>query len=154
AALAILAVAAIVLGLPYVDGLASHLPGTLKAITVAAPDMVRPLVLDWLAIFIKVFALVGGAVLVLFSWDAVPDDRAAEYYGCLLMIIAGLSLTGMANDLVMLFLSLELISIPTYVILYLQQTDTPAQESAAKYFLLSIFSTAVLLFGFSYLYGL
>jgi NADH-quinone oxidoreductase subunit N len=153
ATLVILIVAAIVLGLPYMEWVASCLPGALKAITVAAPDMVRPLVLDWLAIFIKVISLVGGAVLVLFSWEEVPDDRAAEYYGCLLMIVAGLSLTGMANDLVMLFLSLELISIPTYVILYLQRTDTEAQESAAKYFLLSVFSAGILLFGFSYLYG-
>src|SRR5262249_7919060 len=53
-----------------------------------------------------------------------------------------------------LFLALELISIPTYVMLYLPRTDAPAQEAAMKYFLLSIFSSALLLFGFSYLYGL
>ena len=53
-----------------------------------------------------------------------------------------------------LFLALELISIPTYILLYLPRVDRPAQEAAAKYFLLSIFSSAFLLFGFSYLYGL
>jgi NADH-quinone oxidoreductase subunit N len=119
-----------------------------------APDMVRPVVLDRLALLIKAVALVGGAVLVLFSWEEVPDERAAEYHGCLLMIVAGLCLVGAANDLVLLFLALELISIPTYVILYLQRSDSPAQEAAAKYFLLSVFSTAILLFGFSYLYGM
>jgi NADH-quinone oxidoreductase subunit N len=118
------------------------------------PDMVRPLVFDHLALLIKIVALLGGTVLVFFSVEEVPDDRAADYYACLLIIVAGLSLTAAANDLVFLFLSLELISIPTYVILYLQRTDKAAQESAAKYFLLSIFSTAILLFGFSYLYGL
>ena len=60
----------------------------------------------------------------------------------------------LANELVTLFLALELISIPTYVLLYLPRHDNAAQEAAMKYFLLSIFSSALLLFGFSYLYGL
>jgi NADH-quinone oxidoreductase subunit N len=45
------------------------------------------------------------------------------------------------------------VSIPTYVLLYLPREDAPAQEAALKYFLLSVFSSALLLFGFSYLYG-
>jgi NADH-quinone oxidoreductase subunit N len=90
----------------------------------------------------------------LLSWDETPDAVAAEFHGCLLLIVAGTSLTGYANELVTLFLALELISIPTYVLLYLPRADRPAQEAAVKYFLLSIFSSAFLLFGFSYLYGL
>jgi NADH-quinone oxidoreductase subunit N len=112
------------------------------------------LILDPLALFIKAIALVGGIVLVLLSWGEVPDQRAGEYYACLLIIIAGLSLTGAANELVTLFLALELISIPTYVLLYLPRDDDAAREAAMKYFLLSIFASALLLFGFSYLYGL
>lgn len=127
---------------------------TVQQRPVRPPDGVLPLSFDAFAVFIKVVALVGGVVLVLFSWDEVSDALAAEYYACLLIIIAGLMLTGAANDLVVLFLALELISIPTYVILYLQRTDRAAQEAAVKYFLLSVFSTAILLFGFSYLYGL
>jgi NADH-quinone oxidoreductase subunit N len=72
----------------------------------------------------------------------------------MLLITAGVCLSAAANDLITLFLSLELISIPTYVMLYLPKADAPAQEAAIKYFLLSIFSSAMLLFGFSYLYGL
>src|SRR5262249_7313124 len=49
---------------------------------------------------------------------------------------------------------LELISIPTYVLLYLPRLSISSQEAAMKYFLLSIFASALLLFGFSYLYGL
>src|SRR5205807_5609163 len=113
-----------------------------------------PIYLDSLAIFIKALALAGGAVLVLFSWEEVPDRQAAEYYACLLLIVAGICLTGAANELVTLFLSLEVISIPTYVLLYLPRHDNPAQEAALKYFLLSIFASAIMLFGFSYLYGL
>lgn len=113
-----------------------------------------PIYVDGLAVFIRAVAFVGAAVLVLASWDEVPDRHAAEFHACLLTIAAGIGLVGAANDLVTLFLALELISIPTYVLLYLQRTDNAAQESAMKYFLLSVFSSGLLLFGFSYLYGL
>jgi NADH-quinone oxidoreductase subunit N len=120
-----------------------------------SPDIyASALVLDRMAIFIKAIALGGGVVLVLLSWNAVPERQAGEYHACLLLIIAGLCLTGAANELITLFLALELISIPTYVLLYLPRYDDAAQEAAMKYFLLSIFSSALLLFGFSYLYGL
>src|SRR5207248_7252692 len=114
----------------------------------------RALVLDRLALLTKAVALVGGIVLVLVSWNEVPDRQSAEYHACLLLMIAGLCLTGAANELVTLFLALELISIPTYVLLYLPRFDNAAQEAAMKYFLLSLFSSALTLFGFSYLYGL
>jgi NADH-quinone oxidoreductase subunit N len=113
-----------------------------------------PVVADSFAQLIRVVALVGGAVLILSSWKEIPDRQAAEYQGCLLIILAGVGLTGAANDLVTLFLALELISIPTYVLLYLPRHDNPAQEAAMKYFLLSVFSSALVLLGFSYLYGL
>lgn len=113
-----------------------------------------PLFLDNLALLVKTIALISGVVLVLSSWNETPDDCAAEFYACLLISVAGLSLSGCANDLVTLFLSLELISIPTYVMLYLPRRDSASQEAATKYFLLSVFSSAFLLFGFSYLYGL
>jgi NADH-quinone oxidoreductase subunit N len=113
-----------------------------------------PLVFDRLALFLRVLSLAGGAVLVLFSWDEVPDDQAADFHACLLIIVAGLCFTGMANELVTLFLALELVSIPTYILLYLPRMDRVAQEAAMKYFLLSVFSSALTLFGFSYLYGL
>ena len=52
-----------------------------------------------------------------------------------------------------MFVALELISIPTYVLLYLGRRDAQGQESAAKYFFLSVLSSAILLYGFSFLYG-
>lgn len=113
-----------------------------------------PILLDPLALFVKVIALGSGLILVLMSWNEVPEGQAADFHACLLIIIAGVSLTGSANDLITLFLALELISIPTYILLYLPRYDEAAQEAALKYFLLSVFSSALLLFGFSYLYGL
>ena len=113
-----------------------------------------PVLCDHLALFVRVLALAGGAVLVLLSWNEVPDQQAADYHACLLIVVAGTSLAAAANDLILLFLALEMVSIPTYVLLYLPRHDRASQEAAMKYFLLSIFSSALLLFGFSYLYGL
>jgi NADH-quinone oxidoreductase subunit N len=59
-----------------------------------------------------------------------------------------------ANDLILMFLALELISVPTYVLLYLGRKEYISQEAAMKYFLLSILSAAILLYGFAFLYGL
>jgi NADH-quinone oxidoreductase subunit N len=109
---------------------------------------------DAAAGFVRWMALISAAVFVFVSWPEVNRTNAAEYYGCLLVAAAGVSLTGRANDLVTLFLGLELISIPTYILLYLPAQDRQNQEAAVKYFLLSVMSSAVLLFGFSYLYGL
>lgn len=112
------------------------------------------LAIDRLAILTKAIALISGLVFVLLSWNQIPDGFAGEYYGCLVLIVAGVCLTGSANELVTLFLALELISIPTYVMMYLPRGDKAAQEAAMKYFLLSVMSSAFVLFGSSYLYGL
>jgi NADH-quinone oxidoreductase subunit N len=125
-----------------------------SSVEVPAAVYVGSVFVDPFGVLVKWIALVGGAVLVLLSWNEVPDRQSAEYHGCLLLMIAGVCLTGVANELVTLFLALELVSIPTYVLLYLPRYDRPAQEAAMKYFLLSIFSSGLLLFGFSYLYGL
>ncbi len=146
-ALLTLAAAGVALGLSHLSPAGTD-PNSL-AVTFASP-----VVLDRVAVFIKAVALAGGAVLVLCAWDEVPDRQAAEYHGCLLVLVAGLCLTGAANELITLFLALELVSIPTYVLLYLPRSDNAAQEAAAKYFLLSVFSSGLLLFGFSYLYGM
>src|SRR5262249_40540815 len=126
---------------------------------VSAPGMgsdaeAGPLVNDALAALVRWLAILGGVVLVILGWSEVRGPFAAEYFACQLIIIAGLMLTAMANDLVMLFLALELVSIPTYVLLYLPRVSAGAQEAAAKYFLLSVLSSGILLFGFSYLYGM
>lgn len=106
-----------------------------------------------LAEFTRWLGLAGGLVLLLASWNQIGDRHAAEYHACLLLIIAGTGLIGSANDLVSLFLALELVSIPTYVLLYLPRFDAQSQEASVKYFLLSVFSSALLLYGFSFLFG-
>jgi NADH-quinone oxidoreductase subunit N len=123
-----------------------------------APDGIRtvsPLVVGQFATFVRLTALATAAVLVIFCWHECDDRRAADFHACLLTATAGFSLVGSANDLIVLFLALELISIPTYVMLYLPRSNDPrAQEAAVKYFVLSVMSSGLTLFGFSYLYGL
>ncbi len=113
-----------------------------------------PFLFDNLAMLTRVLAVVSGLVFVLLSWYELPDRHAADHHACLLLIVAGTGLVGAANDLIGMFLALELVSIPTYILLYLPRHDEAAQEAAIKYFLLSILSSALLLFGFSYLFGL
>lgn len=109
--------------------------------------------IDHLAWMTRGLAYTAGLVLVLIMWHQVEDRYAGESYACLLTILAGTSLVAAANDLVALFMSLELVSIPTYVILYLGRRDRTGGEATLKYFLLSIFSSALVLYGMSWLYG-
>ena len=97
--------------------------------------------------------LLFGLLLVMLSSDSPSVRPAAEYVGSLLLIIAGLMIVAVAYDLVLLFVGLELISIPTYIVLYLGRRDAFGQEATTKYFFLSILSSALLLYGFSFLYG-
>jgi len=113
-----------------------------------------PSIFDGLTELVRYVAFGGGILLVLLNWNDVPHRQAADHHACLLLISAGVSITASANDLITLFLALELISIPTYILLYLPRHDEASQEAAMKYFMLSVFSSALLLFGFSYLYGL
>jgi NADH-quinone oxidoreductase subunit N len=91
--------------------------------------------------------------LALVLWNQIDDGHAAEAHACLLTILAGTNLVAAADDLVSLFLALELVSIPTYVLLYLPRRDRIGGEATLKYFLLSIFSSALVLYGMSWLYG-
>lgn len=109
-----------------------------------------------LAVGFQYCCLAVGALFVLqsISQQSREEGPTGEFYGLLLFMIDGLLLVGVANDLITLFLSLELISIPTYVLLYLGRRDPKSQEAAVKYFLLSIFSAAMLLYGMAFVYGL
>jgi NADH-quinone oxidoreductase subunit N len=136
---------------------------TLAAIAVAGSLWLRmeptaealpgPFRIDGLSWYVRGLSLASAAILTLVAWARVPAGKAAEFYACLLFICAGTSLVAVANDLVMLFLALELVSLPTYVLLYLSRHDAAGQEATLKYFLLSVFSAAVASFGLSYLYG-
>jgi NADH-quinone oxidoreductase subunit N len=108
---------------------------------------------DALVSYTRGLSLTSGILLALVLWNQIDDAHAAEAYACLLTILAGTNLVAASNDLVSLFLALELVSIPTYVILYLPRRDRLTGEATLKYFLLSVFSSALVLYGMSWLYG-
>jgi NADH-quinone oxidoreductase subunit N len=108
---------------------------------------------DELVWYTRGVTLSAGILLVLILWNQVADYNSAEAHACLLTILTGTNLVAAANDLVVMFLALEMVSIPTYVILYLPRRDRGTGEAAIKYFLLSVFSSALVLYGMSWLYG-
>ena len=127
----------------------------LVAVKDTTPDVYSAVAVnDAMSGYGRLFLLLMGLVIVALSHNMVDDARAAEFFGSLLLIHAGAMLVAAANELVLLFVGLELVSIPTYLLLYLPRKTATTQEAATKYFFLSIFSSALLLFGMAYLYGL
>jgi NADH-quinone oxidoreductase subunit N len=109
---------------------------------------------DALAYYARMIFLLTGLIVLGMAHDQVDDARAAEFFGSLLMVNAGAMLVTAANEMVFLFVGLELVSMPTYLLLYLARRSAGTQEAATKYFFLSILSSGLLLFGLAYLYGM
>jgi NADH-quinone oxidoreductase subunit N len=109
--------------------------------------------IDHLVWYTRGLSLSAGILLALILSNQIDDNHSAEAYACLLVILAGTNLVAASNDLVSLFLSLEMVSIPTYVILYLPRRDRNSSEATLKYFLLSVLSSALVLYGMSWLFG-
>jgi NADH-quinone oxidoreductase subunit N len=123
------------------------------------PHTSGPLTIDLFSHLMQGLILVVGLLLVLVSSRSSAYKQPAEYLGSLLILIAGLMTVCVANELVLLFVSLELVSIPTYILLFIGQRAgksgaNGASEATVKYFFLSILSSALLLYGFSFLYGI
>lgn len=109
---------------------------------------------DAMSFYVRLFLLLSGFIVLGLAHREPPDDRSAEFFGSFLMIQAGAMLVAASNDLILLFVGLELVSIPTYLLLYLSRRTASTQEAATKYFFLSIFSSGLLLYGMTFLYGL
>lgn len=102
----------------------------------------------------RLYLILAGFIVLALAHDQVDDGRAPEFFGALLMLNAGSMLVAAANEMIFLFVGLELVSLPTYLLLYLSRRNASTQEAATKYFFLSIFSSALLLYGLAFLYGL
>jgi len=113
-----------------------------------------PLAVDALGHGIRWLAVAMGLVFALNLGRPDRSQLTGEKQGLMMLLVVGVMLAGSANELTALFLGLELISIPTYVLLFLGRNDRASAEATAKYFFLSIFSSAMLLYGFSFLYGI
>ena len=103
--------------------------------------------------YVRWIALLVGSLILLINWQVPAENERGEFFGLILCSMTGVMLTGSANDLVVLFLALELVSVPTYVLVALSRTDQRASEGAMKYFFLGALAAAVTVYGFSILYG-
>jgi NADH-quinone oxidoreductase subunit N len=113
------------------------------------------IVVDKFSTFLNAIFLLTGFLTVLLSIDYLRRtglDRP-EFYMLMLFSISGMMLMGMANDLILVFLALELLSIPLYIMSGLAWPRTDSEESAMKYFLLGAFSSGFLVFGIALTYG-
>lgn len=118
------------------------------------PFSAGPLAIDTFAWLGRWLAIGFGALLIVAAWNEGNPGLGSEYAGSLLATVVGGMLAAQARDLVLLFVGLELVSIPTYVVLFLGRRSAENQEATAKYFFLSIMSSAVLLYGMSFVYGI
>ena len=96
-----------------------------------------------------------GVIAVLLSWDYVKRTRInqAEYYALLLASTLGMIIMAASNDLITIFLGLELMSLALYVLVGFQRQRLDSSEAAMKYFLLGAFASGFLLYGIALLYG-
>jgi NADH-quinone oxidoreductase subunit N len=110
---------------------------------------------DGVALFAKLILLSTCAMAVLISYHYLSRRRIhrGEYYPLLLFSTAGMTLLAAANDLLLVFLALEILSLALYVLAGFARRDDASQESAMKYFLLGAFSSAFLLYGIAIMYG-
>jgi NADH-quinone oxidoreductase subunit N len=111
------------------------------------------LLADSLVWYARVTAFGVGLLLLLVNRHVPAAEERGEFFALVLFCLAGISLTAAANDLVLLFLALELVSVPTYILVGLSRRDIRAQEATGKYFFLGAFAAALTLYGFSFLYG-
>ena len=104
--------------------------------------------------FSFVFLLVSAmTILISTVWIEREDVPAGEYHALLMFATFGMMLMAAGNDLVVIFLGLETLSIATYVMCGLRRGDLKSNESAIKYFILGSFASAFLLYGMALVYG-
>lgn len=108
---------------------------------------------DWLGFTFKIVFIFAAAITALFSMDLFEMGRRGEYYLLMLASTIGMNLMASAADLIMLYLAIETTSIPLYILAGFLTKDEKSTESGFKYFLFGALTSAVMLYGFSLLYG-
>lgn len=109
--------------------------------------------LDGMAFVFRLIFLAGAALTALFMSDHEPEGRQGEFYALMLAATLGMSLMASAADLIMLYLAIETTSLPLYVMAGFSTRDPRSTEAGIKYFLFGAMTAAVMLYGFSLLYG-
>jgi len=119
------------------------------------PAFNRMLQVDGFATYFRVLVLAVGAVTILISTNYLKEaeHEGGEYYALVIFSIVGQCLMATANELIMIFIGIEVSSIATYVLAGYLRDDKRNNEAALKYFLLGSFATAFLLYGVAWIYG-
>ena len=114
------------------------------------------IVVDPFAIFFKFLFAASTILVILSSFDSEGLKRynAGEYYCLLIAVVLGMNLLASANNLLMIWLALELVSVPSYLLSGFLKDDRLSAEASLKFVIYGAVSTAVMLFGFSYLFGI
>ena len=120
--------------------------------TVAFNGMV---VVDGFANFLTIFFLGSGMVGVALAYDYLSRMglQRGEYYTLLMFSISGMILMGLAGDLIIIFLALELLSFPLYVLAGFARPRQDSEEAAIKYFLLGAFASGFVVYGVALVFG-
>ncbi|MBI1798592.1 MAG: NADH-quinone oxidoreductase subunit N [Candidatus Eisenbacteria bacterium] len=110
---------------------------------------------DGFTVFFTILFCAVAALAVLLSWDYARRTRIgqSEYYMLLLSATLGMILMAASNDLITIFLGLELMSLALYVLVGIRRARLESNEAALKYFLLGAFASGFLLYGIALLYG-
>ena len=114
------------------------------------------LIIDGYTTFFRALVIIVGILSVLCAYQYLNREHAnqGEYYALLLFSVVGQCVMVAANELIMIFIGLEISSIATYVLAGYLRDDKRNNESALKYFLLGSFATAFLLYGIAWIYGI
>lgn len=108
---------------------------------------------DWLGYSFTLLFIFGAAATSLFAMEIKPLGQKGEFYLLLLVSTLGMSLMAASADLIMLFLAIETTSIPLYILAGFYKQDNKSTEAGYKYFLFGAMTSAVMLYGFSLIYG-
>ena len=114
------------------------------------------IVLDNYAVVFKSMFLLGAALSILLSvkYLDIEGEQHGEYYALILFSVIGMMFMASGVDLLMLFIALELMAVSVYILVGYLRRDKKSNEASMKYFLLGAFSSGVLLYGISMMYGL
>jgi len=112
-------------------------------------------VVDDYALILKALFLLIGYIVVLMSQTELEEGGyyVGEFYVLMLVSVLGMVAMTSSRDLVSIFVALELLSIPAYMMAAWRKRDPKSNEAGVKYYLLGVFASGVLLYGMSYLYG-
>ncbi len=112
-------------------------------------------VVNTLTLTVQAVALAGGLVVLLLALDEVRADRipSGEFVFLLLCSVAGAVTISAARDLATLVIALELVSLPGFALVGLRRQERRSSEAALTFFLMSVVSVAVMLYGVSLVYG-